>query len=265
MSEQIEDLLHRRTDLSTFLVHLTRDSAGTSARERLLQILGGQCLRAGGPFGMGKSLASRRPEIAHTQQVVCFTETPLEHVWMQCREIENRQLQFQPYGLAVTRTWGRINGVNPVWYVDITPTGREWLTSPINMLVAVAEAGRQVVHRSGDWSTPELEHSPILELLPFFEQMGKPGETRKEFWWEREWRKVGDLEIEAWSDIVAVFVPEEDQTAFRTALAAALEAREPPPPTGWEELSFIDPRWGLERIIAKLAGVSDEMARPFPF
>lgn len=263
MPDQIETLLHRRTDLSTFLVHLSRTSNGVAARDRLLSILGSRQITAGGPFGMGAELASRHESIAHTQRVVCFTETPLEHVWMQCREVEGRQMKFEPYGLAVTRTWGRINGANPVMYIDITPTGRDWLTNPINALIDTAESGQQVVRQGDRWIVPALEHSPILMLLPFFEQMGKPKDTRKEFWWEREWRKVGDLSF-TWSDLVAVFVPDSDHAAFRSALAHRMASQDPPPPPGWEQLSIIDPRWGLERIIASLAGVPEAMARPFP-
>ena len=39
-----------------------------------------------------------------------------------------------------------------------------------------------------------LAELPIFKLTPFIETMGRPkGGTRKEFWWERAWRKVGDL------------------------------------------------------------------------
>ena len=36
---KIEDLLQRRTDLSTFLVHLTREGDGNSALENLISII----------------------------------------------------------------------------------------------------------------------------------------------------------------------------------------------------------------------------------
>jgi hypothetical protein len=39
MPRAVEELLHRRTDLSTFLVHLTRSDEGWAARDRLLNIL----------------------------------------------------------------------------------------------------------------------------------------------------------------------------------------------------------------------------------
>lgn len=264
MADRVEELLHRRTDLSTFLVHLSRTSNQVTARERLLTILSERRLRAGEPFGMGTALVQTHPEIASSQRVVCFTETPLEHAWMQCRQIEGRQLQFEPYGVAVTRTWGRLKGANPVMYIDISPTGHDWLTNPINKLVEAAQAGKQVIKEGDEWITPPLANSPILRLLPFFEQMGKPSGVRKEFWWEREWRHVGDVTFGSWSDIVVVLAPEDDHGMFRQDLTQRLAQTQPPPPAGAERLSIVDPRWGLERIIAALAGVPVNAAGPFP-
>ncbi|MEU4645272.1 hypothetical protein [Micromonospora sp. NPDC023814] len=50
----IEDLLQRRTDLSTFLIHLTRDTPGDDgpiARENLLTMIGDGYIEARSPFG----------------------------------------------------------------------------------------------------------------------------------------------------------------------------------------------------------------------
>src|SRR5262249_7823432 len=160
-------------------------------------------------------LARTNPSFAETQRVVCFTETPLEHVWMLCRDIEYRMVRLQPYGLAFTKSWGRRNGINPVWYIDITPSGHEWLTNPVQEMLAAGAAGRAVARGwPGDaWREVDLAHAPIASLTPFFEQMGRPAGTRKEFWWEREWRHVGAREF-GWSDVVAAFVPEQDHALF---------------------------------------------------
>jgi hypothetical protein len=63
MSEQIEDLLHRRTDLSTFLVHFTRDSddGATASQDNLLSILNTCKLRARSTYGMAGHLAREVP------------------------------------------------------------------------------------------------------------------------------------------------------------------------------------------------------------
>ena len=80
-------------------------------------------------------------------------------------------------------------------------------------------------------------------MAPFIEQMGtKKGVQgyRKEFWWEREWRYQGDFEL---PDHFIVLCPEKEIPAFKKLLKK-------------EDLlvPLLDPRWGLEQIIARLAG-----------
>ena len=137
----IECLLHRRADLSTFLVHFTRESVGTSARDNLLSILQSRTIEARRAMGMAAKRVEAQPLSFATQKVVCFTETPLEHAWMMVEDIDNRDVAFSQYGIVVTKTYARRRACNPVWYLDITP-GHDWLTNPINQLVndAIAQA-----------------------------------------------------------------------------------------------------------------------------
>lgn len=48
---KLKDILARRTDLSTFLVHLTRHAAGRTAKERLENIILSGSITAASPFG----------------------------------------------------------------------------------------------------------------------------------------------------------------------------------------------------------------------
>jgi hypothetical protein len=153
---------------------------------------------------MAQDLADRFEEVSDTQRVVCFTETSLEHAWMMCSQIQGRSIQFNGYGIAFTKAWARPLGVNPVWYLDITP-GHDWLTGPIKELVAEA-VSNATPSGSKEPEGFQLAEQPILRLTPFIEQMGPTRERRKEFWWEREWRHVGDLRF-ATDDIVVVFAP----------------------------------------------------------
>ncbi|GAA4934668.1 hypothetical protein GCM10023224_14080 [Streptomonospora halophila] len=97
---------------------------------------------------------------------------------------------------------------------------------------------------------------------------------RKEFWWEREWRHVGDFRFEEPRDIVVAF-PQGDHNAFRDDLTSVLQQRQegsdpfvpagdlpPVEVDGYKSLRLVDPNWGLERMIAALAGVGDP--GPFP-
>lgn len=159
-----------------------------------MQILSTCVLEARNPWGMLREQAQSNEALARTQLCVCFTETPLEHTWMLCKEIENRDHQFGLYGVAFTKLWARGQGVYPVWYVDITP-GHDWLMVPINELADIALSGealayvvddkrQRVIRQDG---TQELQRVPVEEsqlarIAPFVEQMGTGEMYRKEFW-----------------------------------------------------------------------------------
>ncbi|MFJ5731040.1 abortive infection system antitoxin AbiGi family protein [Streptomyces paradoxus] len=245
----IEALLHRRTDLSAFVVHFTRATARATASDNLKAILEDRTIEARNVFGMAVDLAKKHEAIADTQRTVCFTETPLEHAWMMCEKIPNRTMSFSGYGLAFTRTFARRMGANPVWYLDITP-GHNWLTVPINNMV---DDAREIARDPSEGGEDAAAKADILRLTPFIEQMGKPLETRKEFWWEREWRHVGDFHFH-FADLVVVFAPEEEHDEFEEYLGELKKRGRLP--------SLVDASWGLERMIAALARVSEH--GPFP-
>jgi hypothetical protein len=261
MPKSITDLLHRRSDLSTFLVHLTRNHPDHPARSNLLAILTGRTLEARTPMGVGSKYWEQHADFAITQKPVCFSETPLEHVWMLCEEIAGRTVQMQPYGLAITKTWARRHGVNPIMYIDQSPTGFDWLLNPVNEMLDAAAAGHAVRKVFGQWQTATLAQSPIARLTPFFEPMDTALQTQREWWWEREWRHIGNLGFE-WHELVAVLVPEDDHLAFLEAFNALLTAQGIPLPA--QPPHLLDPRWGQERMIAALAGVPADSVGPFP-
>jgi hypothetical protein len=165
------------------------------------------------------------------------TETPLEYVHLLLQQIDNRQVQFEPYGIAFPKKLGRARGVNPVWYVDITP-GHDWLMGPVNGLLSEAIAAN------------ELDTAPIGKLAPFIEQMGtQPGTPgnpgyRKEFWWEREWRHVRTFRL---PEHVIVLCPEDQFDDFGAVV-------DDPGNLFLGTAKFVDPRWGLEQIISRLSG-----------
>lgn len=236
----IQEIIRRRSGLSTFIVHLTRDWKHKTAKDRLKSILGSCTIVARSMFGHAKQYLEKRRMNIPSQRCVCFTETPLEYLYLLLAEIKNRDIQFQPYGIAFTKKDARAIGINPVWYVDITP-GHDWISNHINALVEQA-------FQNGSGDNEDLE-----AIFPFIEQMGSGNKTggggyRKEFWWEREWRHVGDLNFFSRKTIglcpedeipeLQKFVKENEICDHRT--------------------KFIDPRWGLEEIIARLAGFQAE-------
>lgn len=234
MPYEIKDIIARRTDLGTFLVHLTRGDTQEAARENLRQILAARRLQARTPFGPAVSKLRAADISTDSQRCVCFTETPLEHTHMLFAEIVGRAIQFAPYGIAFPKKLGRAIGINPVWYLDITP-GHDWLTQPFDALIDSSIAGGN------------FDESPIKEIAPFIEQMGtRRGRDgyRKEFWWEREWRIRGDSRL---PDRIIALCPEDEFHIFsEVAAGSGLEA------------AFLDPRWGLEQIISRLANFSPD-------
>lgn len=255
---RIEDLLQRRTDLSTFLVHLTRADGDTSALENLKSIIKGCKINARTPLGPAAHLEPYLSATSATQKVVCFTETPLEHVWMMLEEIEGRSIRFEPYGLAIAKTTAREAGFNPVWYSDISRRGVEWPATSVNKLVA--EAVAKATGSTGKVDEAVLSNHPALKITPFFEQMGPTQGARKEFWWEREWRKIGDYYMSNPGYIVALLAPESEHSEL-SKFAQDVDARQN---WCWACRPILDPRWGLEQMIATLAKVEERHRGPFP-
>jgi Putative abortive phage resistance protein AbiGi, antitoxin len=215
-----------------------------SAAENLVSILSNLVIEARTAYGIARQLAERFPALAATQKTVCFTETPLEHAWMMNRPIDGRSIQFDGYGVAFTKTFARQRGANPVWYLDITP-GHNWLTEPIRELLEQAKADA-TPPRAADPDPEQLADAPILRLTPFVEQMGPTRTYRKEFWWEREWRRVGDLAFNL-HDIVVVFAPEGEHRAIQEQLEQ-LEQLETTALYRTTMPAFVDAQWGLERM-----------------
>ena len=227
----IREIVARRTDLGTFLVHLTR---GDTPRENLQQILAARQIEARNPFGQAIASLQGGGLPTASQRCVCFTETPLEHTHLLLAEIDLRAIQLQPYGIALPKKMGRAMGINPVWYLDMSPGPHEWLTRPFNSII------------DSEIAAGTFAGSDIEKLAPFVEQMGtnRAIAFRKEFWWEREWRIRGHFVL---PHRVIVLCPEEEMAAFGRLVAES---------DGRLEASFVDPRWGLEQIIARLAQFS---------
>lgn len=231
----IDEVLNRRSDLATFVVHLTRDYGGQLAWDNLRSILESQRVEARSVMGWAKETAEEiGGDVERSQRVVSFSEVPLEHVYSLCAGIPGRRVLLQPYGVAFTKMVARRKGVNPVWYVDMTP-GRDW---------QVAKALDQL--RAEALASGSFRDHPASRILPFAEPMGTWQAARKEFWWEREWRHIGDFHF-TMDEIAFVLCPEEDQQQFEVVAGR----------------KCIDPRWSLERMLAHLVGLGPQDVTPF--
>lgn len=237
--QNIRDVLNRRNDLSTFVVHLTRDSMTATANQNLRSIIEGRTLQARSPMGWAEDQDDPTDPSKQSQRVVSFSETPLEHIYSLVAQITGRQINLKSYGLAFTKMAARRMGINPVWYVDRTAGApHNWRVSDaINELQAAAVA-------AGDFHS-----SPAAKVLPFFQVMGTWPQHQVEFWWEREWRHPGNLSFSL--DKVALWLcPEGEIQQFMQLIQSQVPAPIKTP-------RCIDPTWGLEQIVAHLVEETD--------
>jgi hypothetical protein len=232
----IGEVLNRRTDLSTFCVHLTR---GRTPRANLIAILANGVIEARNPMGWARDQATALGGDAMTsQKVACFSETPLEHIYSLVASIDGRQIVLQPYGLAFTKMALRRKGGNPVWYIDETP-GRDW-----NVAWAL-DALRSEAQALG---ASQFASHQAARVFPFCEYMGTWPSTgnQKEFWWEREWRHVGDFRF-GLAEVALIIAPEVEHRKFIQVFGRPC----------------IDAAWSLERMIAALVGLTSRDVSPF--
>jgi hypothetical protein len=235
----IAQVLNRRSDLSTFVVHLTKTSPDGTALENLLLILAEGKIEARNPHGWAlRQRQNLGPNAAASQRAVCFSEAPLEHIYSLAADIPGRQVQLTPYGLAFTKMSVRRQGVNPVWYVDQS-VGHTWASGVPGALDALLDS---MIAAGDDGFAQHLG----ARLLPFAEWMGTWPNSQKEFWWEREWRSRGDFPFGP-GDLAFVVAPEADHATVRSST---------PRPV-------LDAEWSVERMIASLAGLGAEDVTPF--
>jgi hypothetical protein len=235
----IGQVLNRRSDLSTFVVHLTRAWANATPLDNLLAMLADSKIEARNPHGWALRRREDLGSAAMTsQRAVCFSEAPLEHIYSLAADIPGRQVHLTPYGLAFTKITVRRQGVNPVWYVDQS-VGHNWATGIPGALDDLLDS---MLSLGDDGFAQHLG----ARMLPFVEWMGTWPTSQKEFWWEREWRCRGDFHFGS-GDLAFVVAPEADHTMVSSST----------------ERPVMDAEWSVERMIASLAGLSPSDVTPF--
>lgn len=244
-----QELLEKRGDLSPFLIHLTRSGdlkldkdiyslpqdkvIQLTAKGSLEEIIRARRIDARSAFGYfnykvplkranGMVLNSTSHVRRDWLRCVCFTETPLDHVYLQMQNILGRQLHFEPYGLAFRESVVRGGNGNPVLYYQTT---------------------NQNIRNGFDrLAVDPLAHHfksmmPLVEGFgpPWFPRYGGPNEI--DFRWEREWRVVGDFSFTL-SDIAFGFCPGGEISSFETMVG--------------NTFPFIDPLGNTQSNKAKL-------------
>ncbi len=233
-----QELLEKRGDLSPFLIHLTRSGdlkldkaiyslpqdkvVQVTAKASLEAIIQSRRIEARSAFGYfnykvpftranGATLNQQSQVRRDWLRAVCFTETPLDHVYLQMQTIYGRQLHFEPYGLAFRESVVRGANGNPIFYVQTT---NQNMRNAFDQLVADPLAA---------------QFKPMMPLVegfgpPWFSRYGGPSEI--DFRWEREWRVAGDFSFTL-SDVAFGFCRNGDIAQFEKLVGGAFPFVDP--------------------------------------
>jgi len=219
-----EELLDKKQDYSPFLVHLTRDGIdelgdiAVPAKDVLTQILDENTLRAYNYTYcyFGPNLKQQSSSLQDKFKVVCFTETPLDQIYVLLADVIERDFKLEPYGLVFEKRYIREKGGNPVFYVT-KEIARPLYDSLYNPLCTKAD--EQIDEKT----------CKLLALVTLCEEWN-------DWHWEREWRIVGSLVFKL-SDIFCGLCPEGYISYFEK---------------NYPQVKFISPHWGINKILNKL-------------
>ena len=213
-----------RSDLSRFVIHLTRDdtkdfTTGQSADKNFRDILNDRKICAFRPHCLHEGKMPE--EVKLDFSVCCFTEVPLTELHLLTRQIQGRDIELSDYGFVFSREFLVAQGAQPAIYIN--SYGGD--TSTREAADRIYELAKRQEFRKGK----------LRRLLPYLNAMHE----RYDFTWEREWRVVGDMEF-APEDIVCVTLPEDGEEELKREF---LE----------DGVPIISPGWSTERIVSEFS------------
>ncbi|WP_165452781.1 hypothetical protein [Paenibacillus thalictri] len=225
MSRSIEEILSHRTDISKYVVHLTKARDGKSARQNLVSIIKDEIIHGYNHHCLF-SPKLRREDIALQDRfnVVCFTETPLDKIHL-LTSISGRKVDLEAYGLVFKKNKIRESRGNPVLYVY------DENTLMINYLHQQYDEFIRAYNDEGD-----LGHFFTLGAIINIVKKGH------DFHWEREWRVRRKIRFNL-SSVFAVIAPSAEHERIRKAV-------------GTDEIKyipFVDARWNTEEMLDEIA------------
>jgi hypothetical protein len=241
---RIEEVLLHRTDLSSFIVHLTREYRGHSAEDNLKSILERRVIEARSAHGHEVGTLEQQGVRA-----VCMTETPLQYLPLLAQPIEGRGVQMTQWGVAFPKYTGRLKGANPILYSHAFPNADGGSHQPSNALRALDRL--LLAGEINDEPLPNSLRLAAETLLAFSSKMQRGGRAN-EWWWEREWRKVGDLDFR-YAELAFGLAPRN----------RVLEMERWAEDTLGHRIGFLSPSWTLEETIGHLADLAEDRP-PWP-
>lgn len=220
MSKARDKAVEGRSDLSRFVVHLTRDDTsdfenGDSAEGNFRGIVDDREILALRPHCLYADRISkgRRKHFS----VCCFTEAPLTEIHHLVRRIPGRQIELSEYGFVFSREFVVARGAQPALYVS-SYHGNTFVREAADRLFEMAQEG-------------DFRRGRLWRLLPYLNAMHEG----YDFAWEREWRLRGNLRFES-KDVVCVILPEDGEEKLKKDFLA-------------KGVPVISPGWSAERIV----------------
>ena len=213
-----------REDLSPFLIHLTRNGyykrwpdidkdvkdgehTNLDAKNSLENILKAKTIEARSPFGYFNYKVAYRGKNQNSKikrawlRPVCFTETPVDYIYVQCEKVQSRKFNFAPYGLAFFENSVRKAKGNPVMYFE---SSNDSIRSALDTISTL----------------PNCED--FVSLMILYQSFGKHlfsnFASEIDFRWEREWRVRGDFYFDPKKDVAFGICPQDEIEAFEESV-----------------------------------------------
>ena len=233
MSTAKERAIEGRTDLSRFVVHLTRDDTndfgddGASAAENFRAIVKDQTIYSFQPHCLYSDQIPEKYENKFC--VCCFTEIPLTELHLLTRHIKGRRIQLSEYGIVFSREFLISKGAQPAIYINSYHENM-WLREAADRIWEIAKRN-------------DFRDRKLWRIVPFLNAMHE----RYDFTWEREWRIWGDLSF-APEDIVCVTLPEQGEEMLRREFLGL-------------GVPVISPGWNTERIVSEFSNQARQAKR----
>ncbi len=229
-----------RSDFSRFLVHLTRNSNGCSAKSNLINIIKDKTIEARNHhclFSPKLKNMDVSDRLIKSFKTVCFTETPLDQLEKLTSDEFKRQKRLKPYGLVFWRHAMLKHGANPAIYLNGKGTGlREYLLQEFDN------------HFDGVKTVTKLKrhNDNYQDILHYYSLVNVMNESH-DFSWEREWRYSGDFQFK-FHELVAIIA--EDPEGFLEDCRNELGLRKS---KVLNRIPIIAPHWSYEEVVEEMA------------
>ena len=250
MDDAIESIRWKRTDLSSFLVHLTKCheyggnelSAFDSLKSILREDENGVCKLVGSDgsnIGLFSGVKCVRDKTL--LKSVCFTEAPLDQIKHFEKLFESpSKNDYSSYGLVFEQKYIREMNGNPCFYVNTL--GGNSLKMAIISIADLIDCINDLKQREPS-QLPICVHNyaqNIEKIFPYFNIYGPAGgyadRMTRDYYWEREWRVPGDLNFKH-EDVFCGLCEDEVVEDFSI---------------DYPKIPFICPEWNNDKILKAL-------------